>query len=252
MSHRKRLFTVSFAAASVLLLALIALVLLSQVAVALLPVLGIGGVMLDADDFNGEEGAMYPQKGQLADHHDRVTDTAACEERPMLVLDLKTARINGYRVFKDIELPFYDDWWMTIHIDQPTGTIEAEAAKIYVTQLQVDEFVLDNVEVRTAGPDGTSTDKWGSESGEFIMRGDPQGDTPEGEEDLFAEGATAWLHALTGEQVTFVAGDEPVELGLTFQDSDDIQERYDDMGLLEIEDKHREDYFDCLPEPPEA
>lgn len=251
MGYSKGKTTTAFFLSTVILVGFVSFFVLSQVAVALLPVLGIGGIMLNADSFDGENGTVYPQKGELAEHPDRVTDTVECEERPMIVFDLDRARVDSYQVFKDIKLPYFEDWWMTVVIDQPEGSIEATSAQIFTTQIQIEELELINVEIREAGPDGESTDKWGPESGEFLMRGDPQGSTPAGEEDLFASGAVGWLHALTAEEVRFVGGAEPVELELSFQDSDDIQERYEEIGLLDVGGIERDDYFDCLPVQPE-
>lgn len=251
MKHSKKRFFGIFSVATVAVGTLVFLILSAQIAMATLPVVGMGGMFLTADSFNGNDAIVYPEKGTIDEERDVVTDTTACEERPMLVFDLGGAEAENFALYKDIEVPYFDEQWLTIQIiEEDGGSIEAENAQLYVTQLEADLLEVDNVRLAEAGPDPDvrSTDKFGPESGEFILDGDPEGTTPAGEDNLRSTNAKAWLHALTGQSVT-IEGDGGgfVNIETEFVDNDDLLNRYDQVGMDSLEITEREDYFDCLP-----
>jgi hypothetical protein len=222
----------------------------SQVTLAILPVVGTGGVFLQADSFNGENGVVYPQYGQLSpDYPNKNTDTAGCQQRPMLVFQLDAARVDGYTIFKDIKLPYFDERWMSIAIDQSDGSLEAQNGqiKIFTTQLEAGSLALDNVDIK----EQNNGEVWGPNSGEFLLRGDPQ-DSVSGT-DLRATGVTAWVHAITGQQINFNSP-TGITFDVQYNTTSEIQSRYDNLGILDssIDKAKRENYFDCLPAQPDV
>lgn len=248
MGYSKKRLIGSISGSTAAVLLLIVLILTSQVVMAALPVVGIGGVLLQADYFEGNNGVIYPEKGELPDYTGKVTDTASCQERPMVVFQLDGAQVDGYSVFKDVKLPYFEDRWMTIQIDQENGQLLGNQISIYTTQMTADQLTIRNIELY----EGESGDVWGPESGEFIMRGDP-GDNVD--PDLFADNVIAWVHALTGEGVTFSGSSaNPIMFNVTFSSTQELENRYqsDEFSTMDesASGEARENYFDCLPGAP--
>lgn len=242
MSYSKDRFTATFALTVLGTAALIFLILSSQIAVAALPVVGMGGILLSADDFQGNNGKVYPQYGQTQGPSHGITDTARCKQRPMLVFELDQASVNGYQIYKDVQIPYFEDRWLSVTVDQPSNSISSpETIKIYTTQLTADQLSLINVQMR----EGTSSNKWGPNSGEFILEGDPGNNV---NPDLFATNVVTWVHALTGQQVTLEGtAANPVEIDIQYNTTADLRSRYNNLGILDTSQVRRPNYFDCLP-----
>lgn len=241
-----------FSAATVAVGVLIFLILSSQVAMATFPVVGIGGLFLTADTFDGEDAIVYPEKGTIDESRGVVTDTMACQERPMLVFDLQGAEATNYALYKDIRVPYFQDEWVTIQIvEENGGVIDASNIQLYTTQLEADTLDVDNIRLAEGGPGaGRSDEKFGPNSGEFILQGDPLGQTPDGDNNLRTTNVKAWLHAILGQQLVLQGGaDGFVDIELRYLTTSDIQNRYDSIGIdsLDRQGRSREGYFDCLP-----
>jgi len=242
MGYSKGRFAGTFTFTTALVLTLLFLIFFGQVAMGVLPVVGIGGVLLQADSFEGNNGLVFPQYGQSAPPSHGVTDTSNCQRRPMLVFQLDGATVNGYKVFKDIQLPYLSDQWMTIKVDQPTNSIQGNQIRIYTTQLAAGTLELDNVEIS----EGESQNKWGPNSGEFLLKGDPNQNV--GPTDLRAMDITTWVHAITGQSVTFTgSASDPVEIDIQFNTTSELDTRYSSEGVLNPTETSRENYMDCLP-----
>jgi hypothetical protein len=251
MSYSPTRFLASFGVFTASIVLLVFLVLSSQITMAVLPAVGMGGVFLDAQTFRGENAVAYPQYGQLSSEYpDKVTDTATCKQRPVLALRINDATVDGYSVFKDIKLPFFEDQWMSVTIKQPQGSIttpQTGTVTIFATQLQVDSLKVDNVKI-SEGNSGPRSEKWGPNSGEFLLEGDPS-DNVTGD-DIDASGIKVWTHAITGDRINFNSPNG-FTLEVDYNTTSDLQARYDNMGLLQNVDVQRENYFDCLPGQPE-
>jgi len=250
MGYSPRKFATSLSAFAVLAALLVFFILSSQVGVAILPVVGMGGVFLQADEFNGENGVVYPQYGQLSSEYpEKTTDTANCKQRPMLAFQLDAASVNGYTIFKDIKLPYFDQRWMSVAIDQSDGSLEAQNGqiKIFTTQLQAGTLELDNVEIA----EQSNGQVWGPNSGEFLLKGDPQ-DSVAGT-DLRATDVKAWVHAITGQQINF-RSPSGITFDVQYNTTTEIQQRYENIGIFggSTNRAKRENYFDCLPAQPEV
>lgn len=250
MKYSKLRFTGVFSTATVATVALIFLVVSSQVAVAVLPVVGIGGLLLTADEFTGQDATVYPEKGQLENAPDSVTDTVACEERPMLVFDLQGASAQNFALYKDIQVPYFTDQWATIKIVETNGgSLDANNVQIYTTQLEASSLNITNIRLAEAGPNPNvrSTEKFGPNSGEFILQGDPESTATQGD-NLVSKDIKTWVHAITGQSVV-IQGDTGglVNIELDYVTTADIQNRYDNIGMDTAEISNRENYFDCLP-----
>lgn len=258
MGYDPRRFGVGIGGSTIAASAFVVLVLSSQLAMAILPVLGIGGFYIEADYFYGQDGGtIYPQKGSVDSTPDHgVTDTFECQERPMLVFELDDARIYGFTMYVDIELPFQDRW-MSIQLEQPSAAdfrdsafIQGDNIKIYSTQFAADYLSLKNV-VMTE--DGDYTD-FGPTNDQFIMKADPSDQTGS-QEAIYSENLKMWLHAVTGSNIVFDKGAQTQSLSfeLTYPTTDELDARYgnvvDYTGSEAAPDSpdSREDYFDCLP-----
>jgi hypothetical protein len=259
----------------------------SFITAALLPTLGVGGFYAEAEFFLGEGGKVFPQKGDTADtegapfaHGD--TDTAACQDRPMLVIQIQKAYVFGFTIYKDIELPGTDRY-LTLNIRQPLdpndeflnndGTVKnfnvnpdpqtnldnnnidsayiyGEELRLYATQLRGDFLQAYNLEASEGGGGDVN---WGPNSGEFILKADPSGPAYNNgqygdvEYDLFGYRTNLWAHALTGKQVIIDRNSQPTSLNvfLTLPTQSEVDARYDNR-LLQNK-KNRESYFDCVP-----
>ena len=234
----------------------------SQIAVALMPVLGIGGFYVEADSFEGEGGVVYPEKTDFASPV--ATDTPSCEERPMIVIELDEANVDRFDIRKDIELPHLTNRWMSIRIEQPFGsTISGDQLSLYTTQLQANDFTIRNIIMREAGPNGNSNDKWGPESGEFYLEGGDGVTNPAQNPGIEASGVEAWIHGVTGQQITFesaYSSYSAINVELEYPTETELESWYEDDDRLGYGDPpdtnpdafgyqrtHRDNYFDCVP-----
>lgn len=280
MVYSKSAFAGSFVTSFVVLLLLVAYLVSTPAVLAALPladVVGIGGLYLEADEFSGNNGEVYPVKGTSTGEPIEA-DTPVCQSRPMLAIDLQDATVNGFTARKDIELPHLSDRWLSIVIDQGTGSsIEANNLTFFVTQLQVDELLLRNVLIREAQPPATSSQpvdvtpenqnsatsqKWGPNSGEFYLKAgfnSPRDGLVARQDDANAA-AEAWLHGLTAEQVTFKSGGlSGIEIDISFPTDNGLSDFYDPIGTSDdrlgydepsdnnLDQDRDEGYFDCLP-----
>ena len=230
MGYARLRFAVSMAASLTVVVSLIVMLLSTQIAMAALPladVVGVGGLYLSADSFQGGGAEVYPVRGQDVGSGSGVdADTPVCMQRPMLAIELDTAEVSGFQARKDVQLPHLQDRWMTIEISQPdSGKIYGDTITFYTTQLQVDQLDIRNIVIRESQPGqfasqdarvnprdqnlgatdafgdtvNPTQDKFGPYSGEFYIEGGNAPNNP----GLDAQGAEAWLHAVTGEGITF-------------------------------------------------
>lgn len=266
MSYSPKRFFGSALSAAVVLVLLLYLIASATVVVGSLSVVGIGGFFLSAGELEANEVKAYPVMGEI-DGAEAVTDTTVCEERPMIAFETGDASAEDFTMYKDVEVPFFDDWWMTITIDEPEGALEGEDLTFYTTQMEMGTMSVTNIEVTEGGDPGrgadytppgdrttadSSDDVWGPDSGEFLLIGDPvdsTGDDPE----TYVTNIKAWLHAATGENVEFIADlDDPsavINLDVSYQTTQDLQDRYEQEGI-ETRNPNaydRDGYFDCLP-----
>lgn len=247
-----RLFS-SMTTGAVAIVGLLFLISTAQVAMAFLPVVGIGGTFISADEFNGTDALAYPAKGQIGDTGE-VTSTTACEERPMFVFDLAGAKAVNFSVYKDIKLPYFADQWMSIQIVETNGgELVGDNISLYITQMEASTLEFDNVRLAEGGtdPNVRSTDIWGPNSGHFTMQSDPLDQIPEGRNNVRTTGVKVWAHALTGQQIVMHGSNGgPVNIELAFVDSAQLMNRYDSIGMDTADIANRENYFDCLPGAP--
>jgi hypothetical protein len=192
MGYRKLHFAVSAIVSVTVVSVLIFTLMSTQLAMAALPltdVVGIGGLYLNADSFTGKNAQVYPVKGTGIDGPSEPVDadTPVCKQRPMLAITLNDANVQGFEVRKDLKLPHLAERWMTIELDQPFGSIDANNITFYTTQLEVDTLTLRNVLIREGRPEEGGQDpaiaprnqdlteitnkKWGPYSGEFYLEG---------------------------------------------------------------------------------
>jgi hypothetical protein len=263
---------------------LIYLVLSSTIAMSLLPVVGIGGLYGSADEFAGQKATVFPQHGGAATGSSQYTATPTCQNRPMLVIRLEDdVEIRGFQVRKDIELPFLRNRYFSININQPLGSasddpafIEATQARLFITQLEIDELIARNAKIteggRTVAQEGPSTpdseisqQKWGPNSGEFLLIAgqNNQADNPGpgGTPGLDATGANAWIHGVTADSVVFRTGDQEstIEIDMQYLTESELEDFYDgELGYnlpsgqnpetgVTPPSFERDDYFDCVP-----
>lgn len=259
---------------------LLIFLLMSQIAISLLPVLGMGGFFLDIRFFQGNNGLIYPEKepegsGTLI-HGD--TDTSECESVPMLVFRLDDAQVYGYNIFKDIEVPF-SNRWMSINIRQPAdptddfdaqgpdeGTtnavepwevnsayLDANQVSFYASQISADYLELVNAEISEGEGAGNSRD-WGPQSNELRFIGDPnQNAAPV---DIRANNISMWAHAATGTSIVLDQNnqDSPIEFDVSYPSEQDLEDRYNRRALVGGPDPNsvqteynRTEYMSCLP-----
>lgn len=234
----------SLVSSIVVVILLLTLVLSSQVAVALLPVLGVGGIYGEIESFDGNDGTVYPE------YTDGIgspvaTDTESCEQIPMLVIELEDGTVENFDIRKDIELPHLTDRWMSIRIEQEdTGQIQLDSLQIYTTQLAADSLLIRNIELEESNFGG----KFGPNSGEFVLEGGQ--DTGALTPGIEASGVEAWAHAVTGDGITIedTAGGLGIGIELEFPTTSQISDFYDNrLGYDGAPVDNREDYFGCTP-----
>lgn len=245
MAYSGRTLAISISLSTASFLLVLFLVLTSQVAMALLPVVGVGGVYAEIDYFEGNDGTMYPNIDEAGSP---ATDTPACEALPMLVIQLQDGVVERFDIRKDIRLPHLEDRWMSLRIEQPFGaSISLDEISFYTTQLAADSLLVRNINVQESNTGG----KWGPDSGEFVLEGGQDtGSTTPG---LEAENVEVWLHAVTGQGITFESTSSfnpAINVELEYPTTSQLQNYYD--GRLGYNDPtfgmDREDYFGCTPE----
>ena len=279
MGYGRLRFTLSFVISVATVSALILLVLSSQIAMAVLPladVVGVGGLYLSADSFQGQGAEVYPVRGQDVGSGSGVdADTPVCLQRPMLAIELDTAEVTGFSARKDLQLPHLEDRWMTINISQTDsasgdGKIYGDQITFYTTQLQVGQLDIRNIVIRESQPgpgttdtarvnprnqniganNNPTTEKFGPYSGEFYIEGGNAPNKP----GLNATGAEAWLHAVTGQGITFnttLSSLSGIDLDVSFPTNSEVQSYYNDKlgytGDESASQYNRDNYFDCVP-----
>lgn len=211
------------------------LVVAQQLAVAIVPVVGIGGVYLQADEFRGDKGLIYPEE----------VETAECEQRPVIVIDFQDAKIQGMSAYKDIKLPHLTDRWMTVQLTQPsTASVRGTDAKIYASEFSADFLRAWNSRVSEGG----GWTNYGPGSDEFLLEADPNDNTFP---DLKALNMEAWVHKITVGNLRMFGGSgdvRTVSINITFPTTSEL--RSDRSTALMHNNFNREGYFDCLPRPP--
>lgn len=245
----------------------------------MMPAIGLGGIYAEGDAFTGNVGQMYPvyQTGGSGDPADPLTDTPGtqCDTRPMVAFSLEDAQVEGAMFRKDLELPFMTNRFMSLVVTQPEGAgdpafFSAEQVDLFITQMRAGQLVFRNIEMREGGPDGTSTDKWGPESGELYIEGGDTGGTqlppdtqfPGTMDGLIADDIEMWLHGMQGQEISFDPGDQAiaVDFALEFPTDGELDEWYDgrlgfDMPeypdhenpLHPAQSTQRDEYFQCSP-----
>ena len=121
MGYGKLRFAASFVSSTVIVVAFILFVLSTQIAMAALPlmvVVGIGGLYLSANSFSGQDAIVYPVEGPGTPVD---ADTPVCQSRPMLAIELQTAKVDGFQARKDVQLPHLKDRWVSIEKSLPSG-----------------------------------------------------------------------------------------------------------------------------------
>lgn len=213
---------------------LLYLIISSQVAMALMPVLGTGGIYAEADLLQANQGAIYPEYEDDSSNYNQIVGTTTPEcggtggGVPMLVVDLDgEARAIGFYFRKDIQIPFIQERFASIKIGENNPVaLSGQNLKLFTSQLGGDSLLLRNVRANEGGPNGASTEKWGANSAEFYFEGG-QGtsDTVPG---LKAQGITAWLHAATGQQLTLEADGGTVDIEVSFPTRTELFNYYAD------------------------
>jgi hypothetical protein len=258
IDNPKSRFVATFSSALVVTLFMLYLIGTSQIAMGVLPATGIGGVFLRVDTFEGEGAVAYPERGDIQGLDGGVTNSPGCKSMPTLAIRLTDsedgqheefpASLQGYEIYKDVKIPFFDEQWLSVEINEPTS-IRGEQITIYTTQLYADTLNIKNI----ALSEGASNNKFGPQSGEFRLKADPEGTVNESDGPaLTATGVKGWVHAIVGEQIVFEGNtSEPIEINTSFRSTAEIQTRYDNIGILGNNrggaDASRTNYFDCLP-----
>lgn len=244
MGYSGRVLLSSLSLSGLALLLVVFLLLTSQVTMALMPVVGIGGVYAEIDYFEGNDGTMYPN---IDEWGSPATDTPECEAIPMLVIELQDGVVERFDIRKDIELPHLDDRWMSLRIEQPFGaSIDLDEISFYTTQLAADSLLVRNIRAEESNFGG----KWGSDSGEFVLEGGQ--DTASWEPGLEASNVEVWLHAVTGQGITFESTSSfnpAINVELEYPTTSELESYYDGrLGYNEPSfGMDREDYFGCTP-----
>lgn len=283
MSYSRLRFGGAMGASTAVTVVMLYLIASSVVSAATLPIVGIGGFFITAETLTGENSVIYPQMGSPT-NSSIATESVACEQRPMLAINVNQGVITNYRIFKDIELPFVSNRWMSIVVDETDGgqLVSSREITIFNTQLEADWLNITNVELTEGGmpyagvddasdvddidraadyvsPDAdtginpardandASNEIWGPNSGEFLMITDPRDDT--NNVDTVAKGVRAWVHGIAGEDVRFIAGGAATTIELRYVTDADLQNRYASLGVdtRDPAGYDRRDYFDCVP-----
>ncbi|MFB6284876.1 MAG: hypothetical protein ABEK59_13270 [Halobacteria archaeon] len=237
MTHSKKRFGLTLSSAVAAVVLVLYIIWSAQMALALTSVLGTGGFYAEAQYFVGHKGGgAYPQ--MLYDDHGTIkrmgggavnesamfipgpTDTFKCKSIPMLVIELKKARVYGFNAKVHIQLPILDRW-MRIGIEQPvekgspdqpdsngfkdSAYIQGETLRVYTSQLHAENLTIRNIRItETAYADDGKYRVWGPKSDQFQIIADPGGKAEaDGLRPIFARNVSAWMHGVGGEKVAF-------------------------------------------------
>ena len=243
MTYSKRKFSASFVFSVVFVSFLVYLVVSSMLTMALLPALGVGGLYAEADSLQGSVGTLYPEYKGTSDaagvtpfdsayNVDTSTTTPTCGNGgiPMLVIELDgQASAQDFTFRKDLKVPFLDDGWMVITINNPAITLSGENLKIFASQVAGDYIQIRNVRAIEGGIDDPfveSDDVWGPNSGQFVLQGG-QGTDPN-VPGLEAVDIQAWIHGATGERITLeTPPGEFVNASIQYQTTSEVENFYD-------------------------
>lgn len=229
------------------------LVLSSQIAMALMPVLGTGGLYAEADSIVGNTGTVYPEYEDDNTNYNQPVGTTTPEcggssgGIPMLVIELDgQARGLGFFFRKDIQVPFIQERFLSVTIGENSNVgISGNNLKLFTSQLGGDELLIRNARVNEGGPQGNGIGKWGSDSEEFYLKGGLGTDqTVPG---LKATDISAWLHAATGQQVALETGGGPVDIQVKFPTRAELYDFYSDRSAparfgYDLEDQNPDAY----------
>jgi len=201
---------------------------------ALMPVLGTGGVYAEATLLEADQGAIYPEYEDDSSNYNQIIGTTTPEcggvdgGIPMLVVALDgEARALGFFLRKDIQIPFIEERFLSVKIGENNRVgLTGDNLKLFTSQLGGDSLLFRNVRANEGGPGGGSTEKWGSNSGEFYFEGG-QGTDPT-VPGLKARNITAWLHGTTGQQITLEADGGPVNIDVVFPTRTELFNYYAD------------------------
>jgi hypothetical protein len=234
MGYSTSRFSSVAALSGVVVFSVLYLVLSSQVAMALMPVLGTGGLYAEAEFLEADQGTIYPEyEDDNSDYNQLIgTTTPECGGStggiPMIVVELDgEARATGFFFRKDVQIPFIQEQFMSLKIGEENPVaLSGNQLKLFTSQLGGDSLLLRNVRVNEGGPGGGSTEKWGANSGEFYLEGGQGTDsTVPG---LKARNISAWLHGATGQQITLEAEGGSVNIDLSFPKRTEVFNFYAD------------------------
>ena len=243
MSYNRAKLGTSFLFSTIVLAFLIYLISSSMVAMSLMPALGAGGLYAQVDSIEGDVGTVYPEYqgdgtgfGNLdgtgrADYAVPITTTVpSCGDDgiPMLVVELDgQARADGFSFRKDVRLPFINDRWMVIQINDVT--ISGSNLKIFTTQLAGQFLRIRNARVVEGGiedPNIESDDTWGPDSSQFVIQGGQ--DTRPNIPGLEGQDIQAWIHGATGERITLEADEGGfVNVDISYNTTNQVMGFYD-------------------------
>jgi hypothetical protein len=243
MAYNKKTFSTTFVFSVVFVSFLVYLVASSILTMALLPAVGVGGLYAEADSLSGSVGTVYPEYQGTSNAVgitdfgepygvDISTTTPTCGNGgiPMLVIELDgQAKATNFTFRKDLKVPFLDDGWMVITIDDPAISLSGENLKIFASQIAGDYIQIRNVRAIEGGvedPFTESPDTWGPNSGQFVLRGG-QGTDPN-VPGLEAVNIQAWIHGATGERITLETPPrEFVNASIQYQTTSEVENFYD-------------------------
>lgn len=234
MGYSTHRFGAVFVLSGLAIAFMIYLILSSQITMALMPVLGTGGLYAEADFLEADQGTIYPEYEDDNSNYNQPIGTTTPEcggvsgGIPMMVVELDgEARGIGFFFRKDVQLPFIQERFMSLKIGENNRVaITGNNLKLFTSQLGGDSLLLRNVRANEGGPGGGSTEKWGANSGEFYLEGG-QGTDPT-VPGVKARDITAWLHGATGQQITLEGDGGPVNINVTFPTRTELFNYYAD------------------------
>jgi hypothetical protein len=249
MTYSNKKFGSSLLVSALAMGFMIYLILSAQVVMALMPVLGAGGVYVEAGSIEGQTGKVYPeyQPDNPAYGQSIGTTTPECSGGiPMYVIDLQgEARATDFSFRKDVDIPFVANRWLSVSVENIA--ISGTNLKLFTSQFGGSELLLRNVRLREGKSD---TNKWGPSSGEFYLEGG-QG-TDAAVPGLTGTDISAWLHGATGESIVLEPQKSFVNLNITYPTDTELETFYVTNGLFgyDLEDDNY-DYgnFDGTDDP---
>jgi hypothetical protein len=238
MGYKKDRLLTSTIASIITVILVVYLVSSSMVAMALMPALGAGGVYLSVDFIEGNVGTVYPEyqgdgtgfgSGDTRQNYNVpiTTTTPACggDGIPMLVIELDgQARAENFSLRKDIKIPFLEDKWLVVEIDDPAPVISGENLKLFATQFSGDFLRVRNVRLLEGGIQDEFTeseDTWGPDSSQLALQGGAN--TKDNIPGLEGKDIQAWIHGATGERVTLeTPPGEFVNVDISYQTAEQV------------------------------